>query len=232
MTRIGLITGALLEQRRHDDAVAFAAIIAQLRPDDAVASFRLGYALQMANRHRDALAPYRHALALESATAATAHQSGRRARAHAEATLAEQVALLESALKANPLDSDAWTNLAQASRFAMNLPRALEAGARAVELAPDSPLALNNYALALKEAQRWDEAVQLTQAACERAPGDPTMRSNLGDAAPRAWRLRTRLAGSRSALARFSGTGRQPAGDAGAAVAGRVARGQDTAGMG
>jgi tetratricopeptide (TPR) repeat protein len=61
----------------------------------------------------------------------------------------------------------------------MNLPRALEAGARAVELAPQSALALNNYALALKEAQRWDEAVQLTQAACAHAPGDPAMRSNL-----------------------------------------------------
>jgi hypothetical protein len=64
-TTIGLITGSLLEQRRHDDAVAFAAIIAQLKPDDAVASFRLGYALQMVKRHRDALAPYRHALALD-----------------------------------------------------------------------------------------------------------------------------------------------------------------------
>jgi hypothetical protein len=93
--------------------------------------------------------------------------------------VAEQVGLLESALEADPLDSNAWTNLAQASRFAMNLPRALEAGARAIELAPDSPLALNNYALALKEAQRWDEAVELTQTACERAPGDPTMHSNL-----------------------------------------------------
>ena len=52
--------------------------------------------------------------------------------------------------------------------------RPLEAGSRAIELAPDSPLALNNYALALNEAQRWDEAVQLTQTACQRAPDDPT----------------------------------------------------------
>ena len=175
---IGLITGSLLEQRRHDDTVAFAAIIAQLKPDDAVASFRLGYALQMANRHRDALAPYRHALTLDpQLPQLRTNLAG--ALALTGGDTAEQVALLESALKAAPLDSDAWTNLAQASRFAMNLPRALQAGARAVELAPDSPLALNNYALALKEAQRWDEAVQLTQAACERAPGDPTMLSNL-----------------------------------------------------
>jgi Flp pilus assembly protein TadD len=172
------ITGELLEQRRHDDAISFAAIIAQLRPDEAIASFRLGYALQLANRHRDALAPYRHALALDpQLPQLRTNLAG--ALSLSGGDVAEQVGLLESALEADPLDSNAWTNLAQASRFAMNLPRALEAGARAVELAPDSPLALNNYALALKEAQRWDEAVQLTQTACERAPGDPTMRSNL-----------------------------------------------------
>jgi tetratricopeptide (TPR) repeat protein len=175
---IGLITGALLEQRRHHDVVAFAAIIAQLRPDEAIASFRLGYALQLANRHRDALAPYRHALALNpQLPQLRTNLAG--ALSLTGGDLAEQVELLESTLKADPLDSNAWTNLAQASRFAMNLPRALEAGARAIELAPDSPLALNNYALALKEAQRWDEAVELTQTACERAPGDPTMHSNL-----------------------------------------------------
>jgi tetratricopeptide (TPR) repeat protein len=172
------ITGELLEQRRHDDAISFAAIIAQLWPDEAIASFRLGYALQLANRHRDALAPYRHALALDpQLPQLRTNLAG--ALSLSGGDVAEQVGLLESALEADPLDSNAWTNLAQASRFAMNLPRALEAGARAVELAPDSPLALNNYALALKEAQRWDEAVQLTQTACQRAPDDPTMRSNL-----------------------------------------------------
>jgi Flp pilus assembly protein TadD len=172
------ITGELLEQRRHDDAISFAAIIAQLRPDEAIASFRLGYVLQLVNRHRDALAPYRHALALDpQLPQLRTNLAG--ALSLSGGDVAEQVGLLESALEADPLDSNAWTNLAQASRFAMNLPRALEAGARAIELAPDSPLALNNYALALKEAQRWDEAVQLTQTACERTPGDPTMRSNL-----------------------------------------------------
>jgi tetratricopeptide (TPR) repeat protein len=172
------ITAALLEQRRHEDAIGFAAIIAQLLPNDAAASFRLGYALQMANRHLDALAPYRHALTLDPDLPQLRNNLAG-AIALTRGDVAEQVALLELALEADPLDTDAWTNLAQASRFRMNLPRALEAGARAFELAPDSPLALNNYALALKEAQRWDEAVQLTQTACERAPGDATMRSNL-----------------------------------------------------
>ncbi|MEW6344458.1 MAG: hypothetical protein AB1704_27735 [Pseudomonadota bacterium] len=175
---IGRVTLALIEQRRHDEAIALAAIIAQLHPADAAASFRLGYALQMANRHGEALAPYRHALALDprlpqlrTNLAGALTLSG--------GSVAEQVTLLESAVAADPLDSNGWTNLTQASRFAMNLPRALAAGARAVELAPHSALALNNHALALREAQRWDEALQFAQAACQHAPDDPTMRSNL-----------------------------------------------------
>lgn len=172
------VTHALLEQRRHDDAIALAASIAQLRADDAVASFRLGYTLQMANRHRDALAPYRHALALNPELPQLRNNMAG-ALAIVRENTSEQLSLLESALQANPLDSDAWTNLAQASRFAMNLPRALQAGERAVELAPDSPLALNNYALALKEAQRWEEAEHFTHRACELAPENPAMRSNL-----------------------------------------------------
>jgi Flp pilus assembly protein TadD len=170
---------ALLEQHRHDDAVELAAIIAQLRPDDALASFRLGYVLQMVNRHREALAPYRHALSLNPELPQL-----RNNLAGALAILgenpAEQITLLESAVAANPLDSDAWINLTQASRFAMNLPRALQAGARAVEVAPLSQLALNNYALALEEAQRWDEAERFAQRACDVAPHDLKMRSNLG----------------------------------------------------
>jgi len=55
---------ALIEQQRHDDAIELAAIIAQLEASNADAHFRLGYALQMANRHDEAIAPYRRALAL------------------------------------------------------------------------------------------------------------------------------------------------------------------------
>lgn len=172
------ITHALLEQGRHDDAIEFAAIIAQLNPGDAAASFHHGYALQLAHRHREALVPYRRALALDAQfPQLRTNLAG--ALALTGGDIAEQIALLESAVKSDPLDSNGWTNLAQSSRAAKDLPRALEAGVRAVELAPQSALALNNYALALKEAQRWDEALKFAQAACDRAPQDPGMRSNL-----------------------------------------------------
>ncbi|HEY1999463.1 hypothetical protein [Paraburkholderia sp.] len=175
---ISPVIAGLLQQHRHHDAIALAAIIAQLQPHNAFASFQLGYALQMVTRHHDAIAAYRRALVLDPELPQLRNNLAG-ALAITGGDVAEQVALLESAVTADPANSDAWTNLAQASRFAMNLPRALAAGQRALELAPDSPMALNNYALALKEAQRWDDAGRLAEAACERAPNDATLRCNL-----------------------------------------------------
>jgi Flp pilus assembly protein TadD len=168
----------LLEQHRHDDAIELAAIIAQLDPHRALAHLRFGYALQMANRHNEAIAPYRRALAIDP-TLPQLRNNLAGALAHTGGALDERLALLESAVHDDPGQSEAWTNLAHASRVNLNLPRALEAGARAVQCAPHSPLAHNNYALALREAQRWDEAEHAERTACALAPNDATMRANL-----------------------------------------------------
>ncbi len=168
----------LLEQHRHNDAIELAAIIAQLDPHRALAHFRFGYALQMANRHNEAIAPYRRALAIDP-TLPQLRNNLAGALTHTGGALNEQIALLESAVHHDPSHADAWTNLTQASRANLNLPRALEAGARAVQCAPHSPLAHNNYALALREAQRWDEAEHAERTACALAPNDATVRSNL-----------------------------------------------------
>ncbi|KVO22040.1 hypothetical protein WJ74_35930, partial [Burkholderia ubonensis] len=50
---------------------------------------------------------------------------------------------------------------------------------RLVVLAPDNALAMNNVALAMKEAQRWDDAERHAARACELAPGDASHRFNL-----------------------------------------------------
>ncbi|WNC89672.1 hypothetical protein RI103_18675 [Paraburkholderia sp. FT54] len=172
------LTATLLEQHRSGDAIELAAIIAQLDPRNALAHFRLGYALQMANRHHEAIAPYRHTLAIDprlprlrSNLAAALMLTG--------GDLNEQIALLESAVRDAPDEGNGWTNLTHAYRTNMDLPRALEAGANAVQRAPHSPLAHNNYALTLREAQRWDDAAQAAQTACALAPNNATMRSNL-----------------------------------------------------
>jgi tetratricopeptide (TPR) repeat protein len=173
-----LLMATLFQQQRHGEAVEFAAIIAQLDPHRAIAQFRFGHTLQMANRHGEAIAPYRRALALDPTT--------RLLRNNLACALLltggdpnEQLALLEDAVRDAPGESESWINLANAYRTKPDLPRALEAGARAVQSAPDNPLAHNNYALTLREAQRWDEAVQAATTAHALAPDDPSMRSNL-----------------------------------------------------
>ncbi|MFL9867684.1 tetratricopeptide repeat protein [Paraburkholderia fungorum] len=175
---IASLIATLLEQHRHNDAIELAAIIAQLDPHRALAHFRVGYALQMVSRHGEAIAPYRRALAIDP-TLPQLRNNLAGALALTGGDLNEQLALLESTVHDDPGNGDAWTNLIQASRVNLNLPRALEAGARAVQCAPHSSLACNNYALALREAQRWDEAEQAAKTACALAPGNATMRSNL-----------------------------------------------------
>ncbi|MFL9948894.1 tetratricopeptide repeat protein [Paraburkholderia agricolaris] len=176
---IATLIATLLEQHRQNDAIELAAIIAQLDPHRALAHFRVGYALQMANRHGDAIAPYRRALAINPAFPQLRNNLAG-ALALTGGDLNEQLALLESAVHDDPNQGDAWINLTQAHRVNLNLPRALEAGARAVQCAPHSPLAHNNYALALREAQRWDEAEQAAKTASALAPNNAAMRSNLG----------------------------------------------------
>ncbi|MEA3086787.1 MAG: hypothetical protein QOC89_4484, partial [Paraburkholderia sp.] len=95
------LSAALLEQHRHNDAIELAAIIAQLDPHRALAHFRFGYALQMANRHGDAIAAYRRALAIDpklprlrNNLAGALTLTGR--------DLNEQLALLESAVHDEP----------------------------------------------------------------------------------------------------------------------------------
>ncbi|SIT35327.1 conserved hypothetical protein [Paraburkholderia ribeironis] len=176
---LGSLITSLLKQSRHDEAIELAAIIAQLDPHRALSHFRVGYALQMANRHREAIAPYRRALAIDP-TLPKLRNNLAGALAFVGGDLRERLALLESAVRDEPGDADAWINLADACRANLDLPRALEAGAHAVQCAPLSPLAHNNYALALREAQRWTEAEQAATTACTLAPHNATMRSNLG----------------------------------------------------
>jgi tetratricopeptide (TPR) repeat protein len=169
---------ALFQQQRHGEAVELAAIIAQLDPHRATSHFRHGYALQLANLHAEAIAPYRRALAIEP-TLRLLRNNLACALLCTGADKDEQIALLKDAVRDSPGESESWINLANVYRMKLDLPRSLEAGARAVQCAPDNALAHNNYALTLREAQRWEDAAQAAATAHSLAPGDPSMRSNL-----------------------------------------------------
>jgi Flp pilus assembly protein TadD len=175
---IEALTALLFQQQRHGEAIGLAAIIAQLDPHNAVAQVRHGYALQMASRHGEAIAPYRRALAIDP-TLPLLRNNLACALQFTNTNLDEQVSLLEAAVRDAPNEGESWINLANVYRITQDLPRSLEAGARAVQCAPNNALAHNNYALALREAQRWDEAVQAATTAHALAPGNLSMHSNL-----------------------------------------------------
>ena len=187
------------EQHRHGDAIELAAIIAQLDPHRALPHFRVGYTLQMANRHGEAIAPYRRALAIDP-TLPQLRSNLAGALMLTGGDLNEQLALLENAVRDEPLNGDGWTNLTNAYRMSLDLPRALEAGARAVQCAPRSPLTHSNYALALREAQRWAEAEQAATTAHMLAPHNATLRSNLAMLQLMRGDYATRLVVARSTL--------------------------------
>jgi len=168
----------LLERARHDDAISLARAMSWLHPDRAEVQFRLGYALQMADRHSEAVSPYTRALEMEPDYAQLRNNLAIALR-YSGGDPDRELALLEAAVNANPTESEAWINLASAYCARMNLTHALAAGARAVELAPANPMALNNYAMALKEAQRWDEAERYARQASQLAPADAGHRFNV-----------------------------------------------------
>ena len=95
------LIAALLEQHRHGDAIELAAIIAQLDPHRALPHFRVGYTLQMANRHGEAIAPYRRALAIDP-TLPRLRSNLAGALMLTGGDLNEQLALLENAVRDEP----------------------------------------------------------------------------------------------------------------------------------
>ncbi|TCW82144.1 hypothetical protein C5O80_20830 [Burkholderia sp. SRS-46] len=171
------LTIALAGRQRTDDAVALADRCARLHPN-ATARFNLGYALQMAGRHAEAVAPYRAALASEPEMPSLRNNLAIALRLSG-GDRTEEVALLEEAVNVDPRDVQAWTNLIVARLARQDLTGALACAERLVTIAPDNGLAMNNVALTMKEAQRWDDAERYAARACELAPGDVSHRFNL-----------------------------------------------------
>jgi len=175
-TKLELID-ALLKQNRVAEGTQLAAQLVNVHPQHALALWHLGYALQLAGRHADAIAFYERAHAVDAAVPtlrnilAVAYElTGRNADA---------LRLLEEAVAANPADIEAWTNLSRVYPRRLELEHALAAGKRSVQIDPSNPLALSNYSLALKEAQRWDEATAAAKSAADHSPDMPRFSFNL-----------------------------------------------------
>ena len=171
------LVDSMLKQNRIADGIQLAAQLVDRHPQHALALWHLGYALQLANRHADAIPFYERAHAINPAVLTLRNNL---AVAY-ELTGSEDKALtmLEEAVAANADDIEAWTNLTRVYPRHLDLEHALAAGKRAVELNPSNALALSNYSLALKEAQRWPEATEAAKSAAEISPGMARLPFNL-----------------------------------------------------
>jgi Flp pilus assembly protein TadD len=173
-----LIAARAQEPALADEAVRLSAAIARLEPRRAAAWFAAGLALQFANRHAEAVPPYRHALAI-TRTFPNLRNNLATALIQINFESGEILPLLEETVADEPDSANAWINLGRVFPSESRPARPLEASRRALALAPHNPLALNNYAMACKEAQLWDEVERAAHAACQYAPNDASIRLNL-----------------------------------------------------
>jgi tetratricopeptide (TPR) repeat protein len=160
-------------------ALRLAELITDVYPENARAFFRLAHVHQTLGDARNALAPLHRALALDPDLPFV-----RNNLAAALMTLfappEEIIPLLEAAVAAAPEEPEAWINLATQKLRVFDLEGALAAGRKALQLSPDSPLACNNYAQALKEDRRFDEAEAMVTRAIALSGGTPVFKLNLG----------------------------------------------------
>ncbi|MDR3099488.1 MAG: hypothetical protein LBV73_20755 [Paraburkholderia sp.] len=175
-----LIAAGAREPALADEAIRLSAAIARLEPQRAAAWFAAGLALQFANRHAEAVQPYRHALAIKRTFPNLRNNlAGALTQINIDINSGEILTLLEESVTTDPNDANAWINLARVLSTDTEFTRPLEAGRRALALAPHSALAANNYAMACREAQQWEEAERAARSACQYAPNDASMRLNL-----------------------------------------------------
>ena len=171
------LVDSMLKQKRIQDGIQLAAQLVDHHPQHALALWHLGYALQLAGRHADAIPFYERAHAINPAVPTL-----RNNLAVAYEILGNEekaLIMLEEAVAANSADIEAWTNLSRMYPRHWELERALAAGKRSVEIGPANALALSNYSLALKEAQRWQDATEAAKAAADIAPQFPRLPFNL-----------------------------------------------------
>jgi Tfp pilus assembly protein PilF len=160
-------------------AMRLAELITDVYPESARAFFRLAHVHQTLGDARSALAPLSHAMALDPNLPFVRNNLAA-ALMTLTAPATEIIPLLESAVAAAPEEPEAWINLATQKLRVFDLEGALAAGRKALELSPDSPLACNNYAQALKEDRKFDEAEIMVSRANELSGGTPVFKLNLG----------------------------------------------------
>jgi tetratricopeptide (TPR) repeat protein len=176
----------LRDQRWDKAREAFQRALGE-KPDQPRALYNLALADLHLGNEDAALAGFQKLVSLDASTPGTL---GRDLRALTltnlgllyigEKSYPEAEAALEEAVKLDPGNQPAWSNLGVVRRRLGKTLPAADAFRRAADLAPNDPGALNNLALAYIDAKDWMSAVALLHAATKSNPQNPSLWLNFG----------------------------------------------------
>ncbi len=157
----------------HANAIRLALMRCQHKPGEATRWFALGLVYQRARMHQQALDAYAE-VAQRDPHAPMLHNNIGAAHLELKAYASAQHEL-GLALRLDPGNALAWTNLATAALKQGKLDDALVAVERACALAPNYPTALQTYSYVLKECQQWQAALHVAQRALSLEPSNASM---------------------------------------------------------
>jgi predicted O-linked N-acetylglucosamine transferase (SPINDLY family) len=162
---------------RLDSALSMVRLHIKMRPKDLDAINLLGTLLQEAGRADEAIVQYQRLIAMAPDRPAYRHNyansllDAKRPR--------EAIAQWEQLLSAHPDYLLGWIALSVAYLEIDDTPRAIEAGRRAVAMAPDLAPAAGNLGFALGRAGELEEAVEVLQRGVDANPTEHRLRSSL-----------------------------------------------------
>ncbi len=170
--------GTLVQQGRHEEAIATFTHVTRIKPDDVDAYNDLGGVLLLAGRPTEALAALERAVALAPERAEMHNNLGNAQRQVGR--VAEAGASFRRALELDPEYASAHDNLGAELAEAGQTQAALAHFQSALRIDPKNAGALNNLGNALRTLGRLEEAQAQHRAALRYKPEFPDARAGLG----------------------------------------------------
>ncbi len=175
-----LLGTALLNLKRHDDALRVFDKAVQLKPDDASLWSNLGNACIECNRLRDAITSFQRALAINPADWDAAFKAG--LMLQQDSRFDQALACLDACAKLKPDDAVTLHMRAMALHGLNRFEEALNDNRRAHALDPNDPYIQNNLGRDLAALGRCEEALSWFDAALKLRPDLVAALNNKGHA--------------------------------------------------
>lgn len=193
-----LLAVSLMQQSRHEEALAALASALEREPRSAGTHLNLGSALIQLGRHAEAIPHFRKAAEVEPQLSQAYNNLG-----HAFRELGrfdESIESYRHALRIAPNDFEVHNNLGSVLAAVGRRGEAVGSYRTALAANPDYLPALNNLGVALDELECHDEALECFEQVVARDPGNFDAHANMGIAYQRAKRVDEAVATHRKAV--------------------------------